>query len=87
MKKADKVAAWKDICLSGKSPPVVHEWTDEDEQQLMRIKNREVDMSETYLGRGCTGEISKKKIFSKPFFSQCNLVDMVCRMNIHQDGF
>jgi hypothetical protein len=25
--------------------------------------------------------------FSKPFFSQCNLVDMVCRMNIHQDGF
>jgi hypothetical protein len=37
--------------------------------------------------RGCTGEISKKKIFSKPFFSQCNLADMVCRMNIHQDGF
>ena len=30
---------------------MVHEWTDEDEQQLMRIKNKEVDMSETYLGR------------------------------------
>ncbi len=51
MKKPDKVAAWKDIRLSGKAPPVVHGWTDEDEQQLMRIKNREVDMSETYLGR------------------------------------
>ena len=51
MRKADKVAAWKDIRLSGKAPPVVHDWTDEDEQQLMRIKNREVDMSETYLGR------------------------------------
>jgi hypothetical protein len=51
MKKPDKVAAWKDIRLSGKAPPVVHDWTDEDEQQLMRIKNREVDMSETYLGR------------------------------------
>ena len=51
MKKPDKVAAWKDIRLSGKAPPVVHDWTDDDEQQLMRIKNREVDMSETYLGR------------------------------------
>ena len=51
MKKPDKVAAWKDIRLSGKAPPVVHDWTDKDEQQLMRIKNREVDMSETYLGR------------------------------------
>jgi len=51
MKKADKVAAWRDICLSGTAPPVVHKWTDEDEQQLIRIKNREIDMSETYLGR------------------------------------
>jgi hypothetical protein len=51
MKKADKVAAWKDIRLSGKAPPVVHKWTDEDEQQLIRIKNREIDTSETYLCR------------------------------------
>ena len=42
---------WKDIRLSGKAPPVVHKWTDEDEQQLIRIKNREIDMLETYLGR------------------------------------
>ncbi len=30
---------------------MVHKWTDEDEQQLIRIKKREIDMSETYLGR------------------------------------
>ena len=51
MKKADKVVAWKDIRLSGKAPPVVHKWIDEDKQQLIRIKNREIGMSETYLGR------------------------------------
>ena len=37
--------------LSCTAPPVVHEWTDEDEEQLTKIKNREIDMSETYLGR------------------------------------
>ena len=51
MKKAEKVAKWKEIRLSGTAPPVVHEWTDEDEEQLTKIKNREIDMSETYLGR------------------------------------
>ena len=50
-KKAEKVVKWKEICLSGTAPPVVHEWTDEDEEQLTKIKNREIDMSETYLGR------------------------------------
>jgi hypothetical protein len=30
---------------------VVHEWTDEDEEQLTKIKKREIDMSETYFGR------------------------------------
>ena len=51
MKKAEKVAKWKEIRLSGIAPPVVHEWTDEDEEQLTKIKNREIGMSETYLGR------------------------------------
>jgi hypothetical protein len=37
--------------------------------------------------RGCTGEISNKKKISNPFFSHCNLIDMVCRMNIHQGRF
>ena len=38
-------------------------------------------------GRGCTGDFSKKKIFSNTFFSQCKLVDMVCRMKSHQGRF
>ena len=36
--------------------------------------------------RGCTGEISKKKMCLKSFFSQCNVVDIVCLMNTHQDS-
>lgn len=51
MKKAEKVAKWKEIRQAGTAPPVVHEWTDEDEERLMKIKNKEIDMSETYLGR------------------------------------
>jgi hypothetical protein len=37
--------------------------------------------------RGCTGEFSTKKMFSKLFFSQCNVVGMVCMMNTHQKNF
>jgi len=37
--------------------------------------------------RGCTGDFSKKKIFSNTFFSQCKLVDMVCPMKSHQGRF
>jgi hypothetical protein len=53
MKKAEKVAKWQEIRLSGTAPPVVNGWTDEDEdeEQLTKIKNKEIDMSETYLGR------------------------------------
>jgi len=38
-------------------------------------------------GRGCTGDFSKKKIFSNTFFSHCKLVDMVRRMKSYQGGF
>ncbi len=51
MKKAKKVAKWQKICLSGTAPPVLNGWMDEDKEQLMKIKNKEIDMSETYLGR------------------------------------
>ncbi len=36
---------------------------------------------------GAALEKSLRKNIFKTIFSQCNLVDMVCRMNIHQDGF
>jgi len=42
---------------------------------------------EVFAGRGCIGNFSKKKIFSNTFFSQCKLVDMVCRMKSHQGRF
>jgi hypothetical protein len=51
MKKAEKVAKWQEIRLSATAPPVLNGWTDEDEEQLMKIKNKDIDMSETYLGR------------------------------------
>jgi len=37
--------------------------------------------------RGCTGDFSKKKIFSNTFFSHGQLVDMVCHMKSHQGRF
>ena len=32
-------------------PPELVGWTTEDEEQVQRIANREIDMTETYLGR------------------------------------
>ena len=51
MNKADKVARWREIRASKTGPPVLVGWSTEDEEELMRLKNREIDMSETYLGR------------------------------------
>jgi len=51
MKKADKVAKWREIRASNTQPPVLVGWTEEDEAELVRIANEEIDMSDTYLGR------------------------------------
>ena len=37
MKKADKVAKWREIRTSNTPPPVLVEWTEEDEAELKRI--------------------------------------------------
>ena len=50
-KKADKVARWREIHANKMAPPLLREWTAEDEEELARIANRDIDMSETYLGR------------------------------------
>ncbi len=50
-KKADKVARWREILANNTALPLLREWTAEDEEELVRITNREIDMSETYLGR------------------------------------
>jgi hypothetical protein len=51
MKKADKVAKWREIRTSNTPPPVLVEWTGEDEAELKRIADTEIDMADTYLGR------------------------------------
>jgi hypothetical protein len=50
MKKADKVAKWREIRTSNTPPPVLVEWTEEDEAELKRIADMEIDMADTYLG-------------------------------------
>jgi hypothetical protein len=54
MKKADKVAKWREIRASNTPPPVLVGWTEEDEAELERMANNESDMSDTYLGRYAT---------------------------------
>ena len=51
MKKADKVAKWREIHASNTHPPVLVGWMGEEEAELVRIANEEIDMSDTYLGR------------------------------------
>jgi hypothetical protein len=49
-KKAEKVAQWREIRAANMEPPMVDLWMAEDEEQLLTISNKEIDMSETYLG-------------------------------------
>ena len=51
MKKADKVAKWRELRASNTPPPVLVGWTAEDEAKLERIADKEIDMLDTYLGR------------------------------------
>jgi hypothetical protein len=50
-KKAEKVAQWREIRVSNTEPPMVDVWTAEEEEKLVRLSNKEIDMSETFLGR------------------------------------
>ncbi len=50
-KKAEKVAKWREIPAASMEPPMVDVWMAEDEEGLVKISNKEIDMSETYLGR------------------------------------
>jgi hypothetical protein len=46
---AEKVAKWREIRAASTEPPMVDVWTAEDEEELVKISNKEIDMSETYL--------------------------------------
>ena len=51
MKKAEKVERWRAIRVSGTEPPQLDIWTAEDEENLAKIMDKDIDMSETFLGR------------------------------------
>jgi hypothetical protein len=49
-KKAEKVAQWRKICVANTEPPMVDVWMVEDKEQLVRLSNKQIDISETFLG-------------------------------------
>ncbi len=50
-RKGKKVKKWKEIRASNTELPNIEVWTVEDEEKLLEMSNRDIDMSETYLGR------------------------------------
>jgi hypothetical protein len=50
-KKVEKVKQWREIPAANTKPPMVDVWTAEDKEQLVRLSKKEIEMSETYLGR------------------------------------
>jgi hypothetical protein len=51
MKKPEKVEKWKEIRVSNAEPPTIEGWTEKDEEKMRALSNKDVDMSETFLGR------------------------------------
>jgi len=51
MKKPEKAEKWKEIRVSNAEPPTIEGWTEKDEEKMLALSNKDVDMSETFLGR------------------------------------
>ena len=51
MKKPEKVEKWKEIRVSKTDPPTIEGWTEKDKEKLLALTNKDIDMSETFLGR------------------------------------
>ncbi len=51
LKKAEKVARWKEIRAANMEPPNLDMWMAEDKEELIKISNKEINMLETYLGQ------------------------------------
>jgi hypothetical protein len=56
-KKADKLARWREIVASQKSPPPYAKWTDEDEHRLVSLQSDVNGIGDTMFGR----EVALKK--------------------------
>jgi hypothetical protein len=50
MKKSEKVKKWKEIRVSN-DPPTIEGWTEKDEDKLHELRDRNINMSKTFLGR------------------------------------
>ena len=51
MKKPEKVDKWKEIRVSKTDPPIIEGWTEKDKDKLRELRDKNIDMSETFLGR------------------------------------
>ncbi len=51
MKKPEKVEKWKEIRVSKTDLPTIEVWTEKEEDKLRELRDRDIDMSETFLGR------------------------------------
>jgi hypothetical protein len=51
MIKSQMIAKWKEIRLNHVPMPTFEKWVDLDEEELIRLKTTEVDITETALGR------------------------------------
>ena len=62
MKKSEMVAKWKEMRLNHVPPPTFQKWGDSDEEELIRLKTTEVDITETALG--CYAALMKRQVFA-----------------------
>jgi hypothetical protein len=60
-KKAGMVERWRTIWEGGLKPPFFEAWTDVDESKLEELKARDIDMSQTAVGR--LKELKKREAF------------------------
>ncbi len=51
MKKPEKVEKWKEIRVSKTDLPTIEEWTEKDEDKLHELRDKDINMLETFLGR------------------------------------
>ena len=64
------VAKWKEIHLNHVPPPIFEKWGDSDEEELVRLKSTEVEISETALGRRYAALMKRQAIASVLDFTE-----------------
>ena len=57
--KKEKLTKWKTILSSNQPPPLFQRWGPADEDKLQKLKESEIDLNETALGRQKEIELKK----------------------------